>query len=321
MHNKLSIAVITCLALAGTVNAQPAVTGPSDLPVAGYVDSASLIGGMTSPGPSGAGVVWDFSGFTVNFSDVCTVGSPQGTQYESEFSGAGAVLRKRGPGVQDRYDYYKFDANGFYRMSENYSYGTWMAGTVYRYTVAKMVLPFPFRYGDRVSSAFEGSNLSGATVMGTDELLYDGYGTLKTPVGTDSNVIRIKYSDNIYVWFSSSPVRILATYWTSGSGVGVMEIHSAARYTSLNVPMAFNGQHALQIIPNPAVDAITVRATVEANTAGRCRLVDVTGRLVGDVPFKDGMSMFSRGSLSAGVYVCQLWVSGKMLGHQRLVFR
>lgn len=321
MKIKFSIAIISCLALAKTVSAQPVINSVADLALTGYVDSASLIGGISSPGPSGADVVWDFSGFAPNFGDVCTVRAPEGTQYESEFSGAKAVLRRSGAGVQDRYDYFTLDPNGFYRLSENYSYGTWMAGTVYRYNVAKMVLPFPFRYGDRVSSAFEGSNLSGGKVAGTDELHYDGYGTLKTPVGTDSNVFRVKYSGNIYMWFSSAPVRILATYWTSGSGSGAMEIHSAARYTSLNVPTASNSQHALQIIPNPAVDAVTVRATVGANTSGRCRLVDVTGRVVVDVPFKDGMSTLSRGSLSAGVYVCRLWVSGQMLGHQRLVFR
>ncbi len=321
MKVKFPIAIICCLALAGTVNAQPVVNGAADLPIAGYIDTASLIGGMTSPGPSGADVVWDFSGYTRNSLDICIFRSPQGTQYESDFSGADAVLHKQATGVQETYDYYKLDANGFHWLSQNYSYGTWMGGTVYKYSVAKMILPFPFRYGDKVSSSFDGQNRSGGKDAGTQELYYDGYGTLKTPAGTDSNVIRVKYPGDIYRWFSSAPVRMLATYWTSSSGAGMMEIHSAARYTSLNVPMATNGQHAFQILPNPAIDAVTVRAAVGANAAGRCRLVDVTGRVVADVPFTDGAAIVSRGSLRSGVYVCQLWASGQMLGHQRLVFQ
>lgn len=145
-----------------------------------------------APGPAGANVTWDYSNASAYTTAALLVEAPSTTSYGSSFSTSTACLTVP---VQNTYQY--FTGNG----SLNYT-GAVGNGTVIAYSDPEKFLEFPIQFGASLIDQFESNFISSGFSWlrtGTVSSLVDGYGTLITPAGTYTDVLRVKiveaYSD------------------------------------------------------------------------------------------------------------------------------
>lgn len=141
-------------------------------------------------GPAGANMTWDMSKYKPN-GETFTLefATPSSTLYGSEFPKANIAQKSDSAAT-----YYLIDGNDWIRLGVGY------AGGREKLTDTELMLKVPFTYGDSFSDTFAGTiTHEGGTTnrSGTLTATADGYGTLITPNGTYTNVLRIKFEQKI----------------------------------------------------------------------------------------------------------------------------
>lgn len=156
-----------------------------------------------APGPSGANVTWNFSSLAAGSNLSYTTDACPGDSDCGTFPGANQVLKV---GTLAKL-YYEKTNNGLEQIGEK------AAGTfVYSNPMKYMQFPMTFNqtYNDTYASS-NGSDTKNGTVTST----IDGYGTLQTPSGTYTNVLRQKIVENATVTTGGQSVNMTFThyYW------------------------------------------------------------------------------------------------------------
>lgn len=144
-----------------------------------YLDNSSV-----SAGSAGANKTWDFSNISTNNADVTdyVYYDATSTPYANKFPNANlAVEISSSPGL---YTYQKatltkIESMGYYSSQYSLFYSDY-------YTAMK----YPFTYGDSFTDTYAHPYSSGTITVKAD-----GYGTLKLPYGTYTNVLRVKTTD------------------------------------------------------------------------------------------------------------------------------
>ena len=220
-----------------------------------------------SPGDSGANQTWDFSGLSLTPANVTmnTVEKSTAPNY-NDFPNSNYCLN-----VIDNHDpnniakYYNF-----YSLS-NTSFEN--LGQTYGVEISKNVNPeiefqFPYTYNTVIN---HGSTMSSYTTV------YDAYGTLKTPFGTYTNVIRQKSTGDTYItytWFQTNPYNpIMYGEFKDNGGLQVYK-----NTTGLGVN-PIEPKKAMAVFPNPAHAELNVQIP-EQQTLDRVAITDVTGKIV-----------------------------------------
>lgn len=244
---------------------------------------------LTTEGASGTGVTWNFSAANTLQTAVIAVENPAGTPNGASFPGANIALNL-GSGV---YDYYECSASGQFRV------GFDQAGTLLPYSNKETIYSFPSQYGDTYSDVFKSSYTTSGYPSrreGTLNGSVDGSGTLTTPEGTFTGVLRVRIDEVIYdtIFVQGTPVptqSATTSYLFRKPGIkyGLYNIshittfqgtvHSATCLETSTLSAETNLMESLRLFPNPVADQLNVEMG-EFSGEIRYELVDITGRIV-----------------------------------------
>lgn len=134
--------------------------------------------------------------------------------------------------------------------------------------------------------------------------IYDGYGTLKTPYGTYTNVIRQKttstgYSnDTSYIYFTANPFRDIMEIIVYGNTSRITVYNS---FTSLGLN-TYKKEKDITIYPNPTTSVLHLECSNEV-IIDKIVVRDLTGKIV--VQQAEITSEINVEKLAAGIYTLE----------------
>ncbi len=268
------------------------------------------------PGKAGADQVWDFT-------HLKPLSGTNATQYEfvlptnapdfASFPTANLVYKTNAE--QPTYAYYSKGNTQFTLL------GVAEPNSLAAYNMPDLALQTPLRFHGTVQSDFASTTNVAANIFhstGTRSATYDAYGTLKTPLGTFPNAMRMRYeasqvdsalqSDRstivnhtntlIYDWFvaGQSDALVSLYYVEVSSEIRVpgrapvliekptyrgLNYISAATNSAFNTTDAPVGLTITALGPNPATEQLLVRFSVKtADQSLQLLITDATGKLV-----------------------------------------
>lgn len=317
------------------VFAQPVLTAANVSPQIGNQMYYFNVGRYPE-GDSGAGRIWDFSTvkstnsssakvIPCNASVVC--GNFPGSNVASSFTNAEYFLSATSDSIE-------------LLGSWNYPY----VQPQEAYTNPRMVMRFPFTYGDRYVDSFSSIVRSGHSVIvlvGSDSTEADGWGTLKIKYWSLPNVLRIRkiatvlgtVTDTItnvvrtyqnkevsYFWYTPGYHDYLLTMSTLVSmfnGTTSSSLTGAYTGSSAGYPSAVaEVQTIAGIIENPARDVLRISTT--SPVALQYTIIDALGSVVraGNLPGGTREHKISLSAIPTGLY-CLLLNDGKSRSVER----
>lgn len=335
MKKKLLAFMTGSLMLICSVSiAQPTITATGINPVIGN-SFTTQAANYVSPGSSGAGQTWNLSTMTGTTSSTATAVTPGSTTYGSSFPNSNVALNYTGGGAA----YYKTSSSAcqFYGVVST-------SNVVMSYSNPEDFMHFPFSYNNTYSDPWAVQFVNGGYTFyrtGTTTVTADGYGTLTTPNGTYTNVLRIHYvqtyqdsayvgtpyiiaySNDEYLWYKEGIHLPLATVYTltaNGSPT------TAGTYTTGN--LGIDNPSALisssNIYPNPATDIVNIEFTLTENQKADVRLFNAIGEQLTINQSTNGFQgennmQLDVADLSEGVYFAQIMLNGNIAATKRFV--
>lgn len=322
---KLYICISVFSFAALTALAQPTLTAAGCLPVVGDAyTSKTFTATPNQQGSSGANQTWNFSALIEENTSSGVMVNPSTTPYYSSYPSATLCAYSADQGS---YDYTMTSGTGLFRVGLE----SVAAGVSMNYTDHQQELKFPFTFNNTFSDAytaeFTGPGYTG-TRTGNQSFTADAWGTLLTPAGTYTNVLRIHVHD-IYTddydglgsftvtldnyffykegthWplmnFAIASDGINTTYagaW-SVSGVGINEVDAQL--------------YQLSVYPNPVGTKGNISYTLRQSGRVGITISDAQGRMVkkfDDVSVGAGIQTVpvDASELSNGIYVVALTV-------------
>lgn len=232
-------------------NAQPVFQYTNTISVSSAATGTVFQGTKpTSPGPSGAGVTWNFSSLTFTPIGNVVVMSPTATPFGASFPAANwsAMITA---GTNTLYTYNNIQPTFQDQIADNI---TATGGVTYTPN-PKRHLVFPFNYGNSYSDTYQCTTCS----PGSFTVTYDAYGTLIINGKTYNNVARVSnlFGFNYYNYYSTNPVYSIFSYDsspTSGPTSNYFEVTGAG----VGIDENYVVNH-MQVYPNPANDLVTIQ--------------------------------------------------------------
>ncbi|WEK17955.1 MAG: T9SS type A sorting domain-containing protein [Candidatus Pedobacter colombiensis] len=216
-HKLFGLLLLSSISL--TVNAQISINA-TDYPVGGGVvytyksDTTAL-----SQGESGENKTWNFSQLnTITTSDYITHDCGDTTLCDT-FPGSNFYNINVGANSSS---FYIKDASGIYLN------GYYKPGVKNTFNDPRQILKFPIQYNTSFTDTFA-SDVNFGNVLfyvesGIISVSVDGYGTVKTPIGTYVNTLRIKTILTIHAIDGTISQTEIYGWYQSGIGSPVMEI-------------------------------------------------------------------------------------------------
>jgi hypothetical protein len=291
MNKQLLFALFT-FASASTAVAQPTLTAATNNPVIGnlYIEHKADTAGKT-PGPSGANVTWNFSTLTEVERDTTRFISCAATPMCDSFPGANIVA---------------YNSNGYlYAATSTAGYkllGGYHDTTIMHFSDPQNMMSYPVTYNtvqkDTVVTAVPAGGLP-VDIVRYDNILADGYGTLKLPSGNYANVLRLhmtsmdvlmvtlpdtilsdtSYSES-YAWYASGFHSPLLTM-NIDSAMGVKSVSGMSWFSkpgTVATNVITRPGAGITVFPNPATRDINIDYNSLASGLATVTLKDLTGR-------------------------------------------
>lgn len=134
---------------------------------------------------------------------------------------------------------------------------------------------FPLSYNQTITDSY--ALTSDPTVNNSFTITYDAYGTLITPFGTYSNVVRIKRLDGIFPifsWCTTNPIREILNIRFGSAGVVSAQF---TEYPVLGLDILEKDEKII-IYPNPSSDSFIISGSGNANF--EFKIFDLVGKIV-----------------------------------------
>ncbi len=216
---------------------------------------------MTDPGtadePSnGANQTWDLSSVQFAATGTAALGTASGTPYAASYPAANwAWVNSPTVGPAD-YLYMVLSASGMENVA------THVPAAPNEYTDYQKIMQFPFAFGSSFTDTYASPDHTGS-----DTWTYEGHGTLITSIGTFTDQLKLKSSDDDVVIWNASPLypRVIA----SSSGVML--------FGPLTTGVADAGASPLVVFPVPAGTFLTILGI--CGTA-QWKVMDLQGRVI-----------------------------------------
>lgn len=275
-----------------------------------------------NPGASGAGVTWDFShlvsqgGVGVQY----WVAPSANVNGDSFPTANQSVLTPIAPGV--------FNVDGYYQLTPSVlSIRGYEVPDITYYYDAEDFMRFPCTYSNTFTDSFHATiSPQGSPSyfrLGAIQVHADGYGTLKLPTGTFTNVLRVKFVENYKDDLSSvgagevDYTSLEYNYYKAGVK-GPLLAYDSAWYTNNapNIILSYQKNltgstgindlenSTISIYPNPAHHLITIAST-EQNY--ECSITDLTGEVVINTQIaRNATKQLNVEALAGGLYFINL---------------
>jgi hypothetical protein len=281
-YMKKPLLSLTFLFGALTLAAQP-VLQQGSLAAPGLVATINA-GPSVSPGAAGANQTWNFSSATTTPVGTYSIVSCGSTSCSGSFPTANWCFAA-GP----EYTYMMATATTLEMIGSGIPFNC-SGGEVF--SNSKTVITFPLSYQGTVNDAWV-SNQGAANFSAT----YDGYGTLITPFGTHTNVVRMSVIDDggaSTIWLNTNPIYQLMNIDASGNTI----IMSNATFSIAEHKSAL----AVSVFPNPAKGEVTVQIE---NPQGESTIevIDLLGNVLISRQAEGPDTTLDISQLSAGLYL------------------
>lgn len=271
MKRSICFAYSIGMALAGTALAAGPVFNSTDLaPVGTRCQTYQVATPSTvDPGDSGANQTWDFSNLQSTPSDTIeridssnvpqdiAAALPNANLWYKVYNGTSVSYNAE----QETSTSIALIANGAHDSASGIAY-------TQLFTVPETSYHFPWSYGDAFTDSFQ---ISGYSFMIPYTMEYDAYGTLITPFGTYTNVIRTRWNgpngDVSYGWDATNPS------W------GIMSISRIATAAGYSINVTINNLISSSIVRQRTINPGNGRHPLISVT----RIFDIRGRLQGTV--------------------------------------
>jgi hypothetical protein len=302
--------------------AQPSVTraGVDRINSTVNLKSEDVSGTSITAGSAGANITWDFSMYTGTNPVAYTARACPGQSNCFRFPGANRITTIANADTHDFSAMTDTEAT----MLGSYS-GPALGDVTVTYINPLIEYKFPITYQQQFDDTYEFNSVS-AAIGNTNEtgqvsVSVDGYGTVITPKGTYSNVLRIKRMRTATQTIASLPVPMTATYtnesyqWVSQSDGMVFSfaINSFVFNGNTNVSKSVSyldpgvlstadlkqKAEELTIYPNPSSDLITVTSKDDIK---KVTVIALDGKIVLTA---DNSEKIDVSKLSKGVYILQ----------------
>ncbi|MGM0477616.1 MAG: T9SS type A sorting domain-containing protein [Bacteroidota bacterium] len=266
-HFYLTTMVLMSFLIVGIIRAQPSLSSlniPSDGDSYTVFTNNNLSASVTAGDP-GANQTWDFSSIDPGSSSALDYSNATSQDYSD------ASIKFETQGSANYFDV----QNGALTY-----YGFSTTNATSNYVDGQDQVQFPMSFNDSYIDMFEGTyNAFGQTFDRTGNLnvTVDGYGTLSTPQGTYSDVLRIQIIrsstdemngqttssnlDTIYFWYNEHTPHPIMTYtinYVDGSASGQF-----ANYIADNDVILSTEEHNIEVnaYPNPAKELLNINAS------------------------------------------------------------
>jgi hypothetical protein len=324
---KKPLLMIALSALAGVSNAQVTLTAAGVNPVLGETVNMNN-GNYTSPGSAGTSQTWDLTGIGAGTpAGAATIVNASATANAASFPGATIALDNTTSGSAQ---YYKTTSTAWQ------NYGVYVPGTALPNSNPEDLLHFPFSHGNSFTDSWAGQFVSGGYTFyrtGSTTVTADGYGTLTTPNGTYSNVMRVHfvqtYQDSAYVgvpyvityvndeymWYKEGIHSQVAVVYTLTSSAGGP--YTGGSYITGTVGVEESSLlSSFDVYPNPASEILNLNLSVETQAKLDVVIYNSLGQQVMNVTEGNavtGANLFSVdvATLNEGVYFVQVLLDGK----------
>jgi hypothetical protein len=318
--------------------AQPTLTATGINPVIGESFTLNNSTASISPGSAGASQTWDLSSMSGTSGGLTNVVDPSTTPNGTSFPGSNIAWSNSTGGSVS---YYKTSATALQL------YGMIAGTTLMPYSNPEDFLHFPFAYTNTYSDPWAVQFLSGGYTFyrtGTTTVTADSYGTLITPNGTYSNVMRvhfvqdyqdsayigtpyiITYYNDEYMWYKEGThVQIAVVYNLTSSGGGP---YTGGSYVTGNVGIdnSMDFISSSNLFPNPASDIVTIDFTLTEAQKVEIRLFNNIGQRVEISKIADctqGLNIMQLdiANIPEGIYFAQILLNGNVSGTSRFVIK
>lgn len=331
LQNLILIALFLCSA---SIIAQPSLTASNMNPSAGEMFTYYSSTNTASPGNAGANQTWNLTVLSSTASATSAFVSAASTPSGSSFPLATLSGTTSG---SSNYSYFTPGSTGYY------NYGQVVNGVVMSYSDPETILSYPFNYNNTNTDGWACTFTNGSQIVrtGSTTITADGYGTLITPAGTYSNVMRVhfvqaykdssmgviifNYVNDEYMWYQPGIHQVLAytyTFTINGSTGGNLGGYMATTPTGLN---NFSPQiESLSLFPNPSTEAVTLSFNGTEAVMAEIQVCSVTGQKLKSIsgieisPGKNNVKV-STDDLPEGIYFMQIYVDGILSKNERFI--
>lgn len=191
MKRTLLFVIFLCCTFLKLIAQGPTLTSANSTPVVGeQIFNRFAQAANVDDKSGGANQTWDYSNLIDSNGIIgAQVVTPASTPYQGSFPTSNLAIK-----TLDDSAYLYFNS----QTTELRELGAATNSATLIYTKPKIYLPYPFSYNSFFTdSVVEQSPQYNAVLRGKDSLTGDGYGTLKLPGITYSNVLRVKYIENV----------------------------------------------------------------------------------------------------------------------------
>ena len=311
---KKQITLLSLFIYSLTASAQPTLTHNG---VAFQIGTSvtSHIGAYDFPGNAGPGETWDFGNY--NGPTVATYSgvNPTGTPYVGQYPAADVCSYAPGPG---QYEYLEDDNAATFLLGAN------SAQASLNFSANKQtILVFPFTYNDTWTDTYQAAGNNAGfpfTRTGTITATADGFGTLITPHGTYTNVLRIYYYQTYTDNFGTDLYDGEQSTWSwykEGVHYPIFSITDAlydgfptiSMGTYNDAPTGLNEQTAampVSVYPTPAKDELFVEMGAN-HTVSKYEILDVTARTVLIGELTSQLNTIGVKDITAGHYLLKIF--------------
>ncbi|MDQ3045930.1 MAG: T9SS type A sorting domain-containing protein [Bacteroidota bacterium] len=337
MNKKLLSFIITGFVASAAAIAQPTLTASGCNPTVGETFTLTNCPGTYSPGTSGASQTWNLSsmsGTSAGATNVITASSgPNASSFPLATVGNNNT-------TEGSCIYYQTSSSALK------NYGIVAGTTVIPYSNPEDMLHFPFAYTNTYTDPWAGSFVSSGYTFfrsGSTAVTADGYGTLTTPNGTYTNVMRIHfvqtyqdsadvggfpyvidYVNDEYLWYRDGmPHSALAGVYSlvatpGGTSPGGFYISSAVGIEENSALTS------MEVYPNPATEQLNVDLTLTESKNVEVRIFNSLGQQVQVINGENGAQGLNSlkvqvTELPEGIYFAQISLDGKASQTKRFV--
>ena len=228
-----------------------------------------------SPGNAGANQTWDFSGLTLTTDNVTINKIPVATAANyNDFPNSSYCLKFTVNNIDMEYLFLSLSNTGLENMGNSSRLDDTTTFVNTKYTNTEIIFQFPYTYNMVINDTYQSTTDTNPTSVTS---VYDAYGTLSTPFGTYTNVIRVKQTEGTYVnysWYQTKPFSfVMGGDFTDNGYINVFR-----NTTGLGVN-PIEPKKAMAIFPNPAHTELNIQLP-EQQTLDRLAITDITGKIV-----------------------------------------